>query len=672
MRFNPLSGMAKTARSLHHPRPGRAPRAAGHDLRTAHDRRVERQRRRRVRGCHPRRRRHGHQRRLGAVRRTVTNSDGFFAFAALPAPTYTVKVSISGFNSYEVTGVELRSGDSRSLRQVALKVATVAETVSVSAEVALTPLNSGEKSATLTSEQIENIPIVGTSRGRGAPAAARHDASTNGTSNKPNFSGEIYGINGNGDGGQQSAIGNYCRQRQPHLGPRHHDRRRPRRRPRLQLRDLGQPEHRVRAGVQGPAVELRGRARQGPGGHERHQQAGRPRFPRLGLRLPPRLPPELERVVREQGRAPTRTKNKFNYPGFSVSGPLLIPGTDFNKNRDKVFFFAGFEYFGQTLDTGFVKSWVPTADMRNGDFSNAAAVGSGSFVNTVPNFPGGIMPASQIDPGRPGAAQRVPDCRTPTRRTTGGYNYVNNLLIDQNGWQGLARLDFNVSDNTKLFVRYNIQRETQPFVIGLWWRNGERQVPYPSSISGKNRSDSVTVSLTHVFNPTLTNETIFAVTYINFPNQFDNRQRDLPLGARLPVPGRLRPEQRPDPVGRPGRLGRQRPDDTSTPAASTRSCSRRSGRSRRRTTSRRCGACTRSRRASTTSTSRTPSPATTTPTATSIAGHLGGRQHGQHVRRPPAGRPDRRTTSRRRTTSTTCTTTWARATSRTPGSSSPG
>ena len=32
----------------------------------------------------------------GAVRRSVTNSDGFFAFSALPAATYTVKVSISG------------------------------------------------------------------------------------------------------------------------------------------------------------------------------------------------------------------------------------------------------------------------------------------------------------------------------------------------------------------------------------------------------------------------------------------------------------------------------------------------------------------------------------------------------------------------------------------------
>ncbi len=74
----------------------------------------------------------------------------------------------------------------------------------------------------------------------------------------------------------------------------------------------------------------------------------------------------------------------------------------------------------------------------------------------------------------------LPACRTPTRRQTGGYNYVDNLLVDQPNRQFLARVDFNSSENTKMFVRYNLQRETQPWVIGLWWRNGERQVPYPS------------------------------------------------------------------------------------------------------------------------------------------------------------------------------------------------
>ena len=456
-----------------------------------------------------------------AVRRSVTNSDGFFAFAALPAATYTVQISIAGFNTQEVTGIELRSGDSRSLRQVSLKVATVSETVSVSAEVALTPLNSGEKSATLTAEQIEDIPIMGTSAAEVLRLLPGMTPSTGGDNNKPSFSGEIYGINGNGEGGQQSAVGNYSAN-----GSRAWA---------LDITIDGAPgadpgcncatsvnpntefiqEFKVLQSnfsaehAKGPvAMSVISKS----GGREFHGSVfGYLRDYRLNSN---------EWFANKVGA--DRVKNKFIYPGFTLSGPLLIPGTGFNKNRDKVFFFAGFEYFGQTLDTGYVKSWVPTAAMRNGDFTNPGAVGTGSFVNTPINLPGGIVPPSMIDPGGQAMLNLFPNPNADPA-ATGGYNYVDNLLVDQNGWQGLARLDFNISDNTKMFVRYNIQRETQPFVIGLWWRNGERQVPYPSSISGKNRSDSVTASLTHVFNPTLTNETIFAVTYIDFPNQIDDR-----------------------------------------------------------------------------------------------------------------------------------------------------
>ena len=80
----------------------------------------------------------------------------------------------------------------------------------------------------------------------------------------------------------------------------------------------------------------------------------------------------------------------------------------------------------------------------------------------------------------------------------------------------MTRVDYNISDNTKLFVRYNLQRETQQFPVGLWWRQTD-QVPYPSPIEGKNQSDSVTASLTHVFSPTMTNEFVFGYTYIGSP-----------------------------------------------------------------------------------------------------------------------------------------------------------
>ena len=107
----------------------------------------------------------------------------------------------------------------------------------------------------------------------------------------------------------------------------------------------------------------------------------------------------------------------------------------------------------------------------------------------------------------------------PNPNATGGYNYVQAENFNQNNTQWMTRVDYNISDNTKLYLRYNLQRETQLFPVGLWWRNGG-QVPYPTPVQGKNRSDSVTASLTHVFSPTMTNEFVFGYTFIGFPNVF--------------------------------------------------------------------------------------------------------------------------------------------------------
>src|SRR6059058_4980983 len=54
----------------------------------------------------------------GDQRRTVTNADGFFAFAAVPAGNYTVAIELQGFRKTEMKGVGLRGGDSRSLRTI--------------------------------------------------------------------------------------------------------------------------------------------------------------------------------------------------------------------------------------------------------------------------------------------------------------------------------------------------------------------------------------------------------------------------------------------------------------------------------------------------------------------------------------------------------------------------
>ena len=467
------------------------------------------------------------------VRRTKSNADGYFAFAAVPPASYTVTIETAGFSKYEQKGVVLRVGDSRSLRTVPLKVAGMSEEATVTASVDFAPLNSGEKSATLTSDQILNFSTVGRSAAELLKVLPGMTPVTQGVSNRPGFTGEVIGINGNGEyqgGGNnnQSAIGNYSGN-----GTR------------TEALDItvdgapgADPGCNCATSVNpNPEMVQEFKVLQSNFGAEHakgpvamtvvSKQGGREFHGTLYTYLRDYHLNSNEWFANKVGK--DRVKNKFLYPGFNVSGPVLVPGTDFNKNRDKVFFFLGYEYFKQALDTGFVKSWVPTAAMRNGDFSQAASYlgpgTGGTYVNSVPaGFPGGIIPPSQIDPGGRALLNVFPQPNA-NPAVTGGYNYVDNLLVDQNGTQLLGRVDVNVSENTKLFLRYNRQREVQPFVIGLWWRNGARQVPYPSSISAANRSDSATASLTHVFNPTLTNETLFAVTYIDFPNAFDDRSK---------------------------------------------------------------------------------------------------------------------------------------------------
>ena len=98
-----------------------------------------------------------------AVQHTTSNADGVFVFAAVPAGTYSVKVELASFNSWEATDITLRLGERRALSGIKMRIGALTETVSVTARPEIASLDSGEKSARLTAEQIQNVPMVGRS-----------------------------------------------------------------------------------------------------------------------------------------------------------------------------------------------------------------------------------------------------------------------------------------------------------------------------------------------------------------------------------------------------------------------------------------------------------------------------------------------------------------------------
>lgn len=461
---------------------------------------------------------------------TVTNDQGVFVFAAVQAAIYTVKVEMQGFNSWEATDIVMRLGERRQVTGITLTVGNLSESVSVVSRPEIAPLESGEKSARLTSEQIQNVPMVGRSTAELLKLLPGMTPISGGTSNAPGFNGEIIGINGNGEGGKQSAVGNFSGN-----GTRADA-----------LDIVVDGAHAADPGCNcatsvNPNPDMVGEFKvlqsnygaehaKGPVTIDVVSKAGGRDFHGMGYYYlrDYRLNSNdwfLNSISKIDGPE-NKPKNQFGYPGFNIGGPLLIPGTDFNKNRDKVFFFTGYEYYRQRLDTGSLRSYVPTEAQRAGDFSNTGAYSGlgNAFVSTVPtNLVNGRVPSSLIDPNGQRLLGLFPLPNVDPAQAN-GYNYVENVELDQNMHQWLTRVDVNVSENTRIFARYNLQAEEQNFPVGLWWRN-PNQVPYPTEVTAPNRSHSSTTSLTHIFGPTLTSESTFAATFIDFPNQFRDPSR---------------------------------------------------------------------------------------------------------------------------------------------------
>lgn len=454
----------------------------------------------------------------GDVRRTVTSDEGFFSVVALPAATYTVEVQMPGFATWRRTDIRLESSQRLNIPDIVLQVASVAEEITVTSAVEnIVPVDSGEKSATLTAEQIDSIPIVGRNAAELLRVLPGMTPIGDVLSNKPNFSGEVIGINGNGAAGDQSPLGNYSangtQAEQLNIvfdGGNVSD-------PGCNCATPVNPNPDMISEFKVLTSNYGAEHAKGPVVIDAVSKAGTSEFHGTGYFTFRHFKLnanewELNRLGQE------RTKNKFYFPGFNVGGPLT-PG------RDKLFFFVGVEWMRQTLDTGILRAVVPTQAMRQGNFSEgevaSLAAGASRGLNTVPSgFEGGIIPADMIDPGGSILMNLLvqPNVDPTVAR---GYNYTRALELDQPNTQQLVRIDYSISDNTKLFARYNRQRETQPFVTTLWWFNAN-DVPYPSRITGKNRSDALSTTLTHVFSPTITNETVFTLTFIGFPNEFDN------------------------------------------------------------------------------------------------------------------------------------------------------
>ena len=156
-----------------------------------------------------------------------------------------------------------------------------------------------------------------------------------------------------------------------------------------------------------------------------------------------------------------KPKATYKYPGFNVGGPIFF-GDSYTKNKDKLFFFFAYEWQRQQVDSGsrFTRTYTPA--MKAGDFSELLA-NRGSNLNSVPQL--------RIPQGHPGAGNPAPgNNMAPYLTPLGSYlaslypnpnyndpnnlfNYVYHSLEPQDREEMKMRFDWNITNNTKAFVR---------------------------------------------------------------------------------------------------------------------------------------------------------------------------------------------------------------------------
>lgn len=89
-----------------------------------------------------------------------TNLTGDFVVANVPPDRYTVQITMDGFKMLQRDGLLVNTGDRLGLGTITIDVGALAETVLVKGESPLIQTQSGERSFTIATEAVANLPIA--------------------------------------------------------------------------------------------------------------------------------------------------------------------------------------------------------------------------------------------------------------------------------------------------------------------------------------------------------------------------------------------------------------------------------------------------------------------------------------------------------------------------------
>ena len=470
------------------------------------------------------------------TRTTETNAEGAYAVPALPSGSYDVVVTAKGFQKFQAKGVALGVAQ-KSRVDVTLTVGAVTEEVVVTGEsVAQVDTQSAEIGTTITGKQVQQLELNGRNFTQLVTLAPGVINQTGQDEGAVGVAGNVaYSINGgrteynnweldggdNMDNGSNSTLNVY---------------------PNLEAI----AEFKVLTSSYGAQY-----GKNGSGTVEVETKSGTSSFHGSAFEY-------LRNQVfnanswENNGQGIARPDYKKNDFGYTIGGPVFIPGV-YNTDKKKTFFFWSQEWRREIapaptstgMPGGTISQNVPSDAERGGNFGDVCPT-SGTFYqtnptgndNTNPILPAGAplypdCPASGLGPVNTfpnGSLQsytifpnnQVPVANSSTvtgllgliphaNSTNGGFPaYVANASYPTNWREELIRVDHNLTENERLTFRYIHDSWTTINQGPLWG-------VYPNSFDNTNANftgptTSFVARLTSTIKPTLLNEFVASYT----------------------------------------------------------------------------------------------------------------------------------------------------------------
>jgi hypothetical protein len=414
----------------------------------------------------------------GATTTAKTDKEGTYSFLNVEPGTYSISISVEGFQQKEYSNLVLQARDTQRI-DVKLTVGSTVSTVLVQATAAVINTDVSNLAETRTGIELNELPLAISSRASGstspfATLTSQAGVQTDSTGNISIAGAKPSLLNVTIDGISTMNVESSA--------------------PSAELFPSFNSIEEIRVSQNGNAAEFgaisdittvskSGTNNPHGGVFDNYETAG------FNAKSP---------------FATTKPKLVMNDFGAFYSGPVFVP--KLYNGKDKTFYFLDYEGLRLPQQSTVVQS-VPSLAMRNGDLSAySAQIHNAQGVA----FAGNQIPAAAISPTATAALKLLYPTPNYGAANAISNNYSHNFGTPITSDQGDARIDQTITSRQSVFVRYGYkQRSVETAPTNSASAGGSALV---GAFSNPEKDTSVTSSYTYAIHPNLLNELRFGLS----------------------------------------------------------------------------------------------------------------------------------------------------------------